>query len=118
MAEQETPGWAAKRKRGFLLKVVAARGNVELLARRMGHSRRQIVAALRDFDLEEEAARLRALHGVSGKRTLLKRGSADAAAEEKKIRAALAEHKSQVAAANALGMGRTRLQRAMKRLGI
>ncbi len=98
--------------------LVASHGNILELSRRLGVTREVADLRVDKAGLKVVAAKLRAKHGVSGNRSALELGSPNAVVEKKKIEGALREYGSQVAAAKALGIGRTRLQRAMQRLGI
>lgn len=91
-------------------------GNLAEVARRFGISReaaRQRLDQPGASDLRRLAAQLRDRHGIPGSR-----GALSSARDRQRIEAALKRHKTQAAAARALRMGRTRLQRAMTRLGI
>lgn len=95
------------------------RGNVSEVARRLGLSRLSAGRKVSRAGLDAEAARLRAENGVSGTRSHLVLGSVDPLGEREAIAEALRlAGWNQSEAARSLGMGRTRLQRAMERLGI
>lgn len=95
------------------------RGSVSALSKRLGMSRQAVAARLAAAGLSQEAAKLRIQHGIRGRRTALEHGSVNHERERTRISKALERHKNnQSAAARALGIGRTRLQRSMIRLGI
>jgi transcriptional regulator with GAF, ATPase, and Fis domain len=101
--------------------IAECKGNTRELGARLGVSKQAANRRVKNAGLAKFAAGLRAMHGVKGTRIALKQdpGAAVANATEKdEIEAALKEHGTQSGAARALGMGRTRLQRAMERLGI
>ncbi len=98
--------------------VAECHGNTRVLGEKLGITRQAANLRVKKAGLSKFAASLREMHGIRGTRSALTTDDESAKRQAREIRDALKEHGSQSAAARALGMGRTRLQRAMERLGI
>ncbi len=93
-------------------------GNLSEIAKGMGIKRQVLTRRLVRHELLEDAARARAVAGISGPRTELDRGSADAVGEKATLLDLLAKARGYRTAAKQAGLSESTMIRKMRRLGI